>query len=264
MKFHFHLIACAASALLGTGIAHATDTNSPTPIAKQQASHPTGAAAAASYASREGQADEREQLAAHLRAASNRAELDRLLVSSGFRISAVNEDNRDELEYEVVRGQNSYEVQVAFANGSTARPTQIEVVSNLWQADTTERMLQDPSFRPPGAMAVDPQGRYSDRRYLKNWTDEKDRLEKALPANLKVREYRSKLEALGYQVTAVNDRELNHWEFEIVRGDNSYEVQIDVDPTSQMAREIDVTSNLWEVDATEAATDRAERIQRVR
>ena len=67
------------------------------------------------------------------------------------------------------------------------------------------------------------------------------------------------LEGLGYRVTAVNDRKLDHMEFEIVKGVNSYEVQIDVDPTSRMARKIDVTSNLWEAEATDAATDRAER-----
>ncbi len=258
MKLHFHLIAWAASALIGTGIAHAADTSTRMATTTQPAAQPMSAAAG-QYNSIAGRAEERRQLAAALRAGRNRADLDKILAANGYRISAINEDRRDYLEYEVVRGKNSHEVQVDFGNGSTARPTQIEVVRNVYPADTTGKMVGDPTYRPPGAMVADPKGRYSDKRYLKNWTDEKDQLEKALPANLKVGEYRGKLEALGYRVTAVNDRELDRMELEIVKGDNSYEVQIDVDPTSRMARKIDVTSNLWEADATDAATDRAER-----
>ena len=103
---------------------------------------------------------------------------------------------------------------------------------------------------------------YSDRRYIKGWTDEKDRLEKALPMNLKSADYRSKLEALGYKVTAVNDREKDYVEYEIAKGENSYEVQIDLDARTGMGKKIDVTSNLWEADATDRATDRAAEMKK--
>jgi hypothetical protein len=106
-------------------------------------------------------------------------------------------------------------------------------------------------------VTVDPDGRYSDRRYLKSWTDEKARLEKALPASTKVADLRSSIEAMGYKVTAVNDRERDYVELEIVKGENSYEVQIDVDAATGLAKDVDVTSNLWEADATDRATDRA-------
>ena len=257
MKPNSQWIAWAVSALLGASMAHASDARAQLDVPAKPMPPPMSATAG-QYNSIVGRAEERSQLASELRAGHNRADLDKILVRNGYRISAINEDSRDYLEYEVVRGKNSYEVQVTFGNGSTS-PTQIEVERNLWRAETTEKMVDDPSYRPPGAMAADSKGRYSDKLYLRNWTDEKDQLEKALPANLKVDEYRGKLERLGYRVTAVNDRELNHLEFEIVKGVNSYEVQIDVDPTSRMARKIDVTSNLWEAEATDAATDRAER-----
>ena len=258
MKPNSQLIAWAVGALLGASMAHASDARAPLDVPAKPMPPPLSASAG-QYNSIVGRAEERSQLAAALRTGSNRAELDKILVRNGYRISAINEDTQDYLEYEVVRGKNSYEIQVTFGKGSTASPTQVEVERNLWRAETTEKMVDDPSYRPPGAIAADSKGRYSDKRYLKNWTDEKDRLEKALPANLKVDEYRGKLEGLGYRVTAVNDRKLDHMEFEIVKGVNSYEVQIDVDPTSRMARKIDVTSNLWEAEATDAATDRAER-----
>ena len=62
--------------------------------------------------------------------------------------------------------------------------------------------------------------------------------------------------ANGYKVTAVNDREKDYVEYEIAKGDNSYEVQIDLDPATQTAKKIDVTSNLWEAEATDRATDK--------
>jgi hypothetical protein len=62
---------------------------------------------------------------------------------------------------------------------------------------------------------------------------------------------------MGYKVTAVNDRDKDYVEYEIVKGENSYEVQIDLDPRTGMSRKVDVTSNLWEAEATDKATDRA-------
>jgi hypothetical protein len=118
-------------------------------------------------------------------------------------------------------------------------------------------MLKDANYKNPTALSADPAGRYSDSRYRQAWSDEKDRLEKALPANLKVSEYKPKIESMGYKVTAVNDRDKDHVEYEIAKGDHSYEVKIAVDPQTQLAKDVDVTSNLWEAAPTDRATDRA-------
>jgi hypothetical protein len=201
--------------------------------------------------------DAREALEKKLRAGQNRADYQRILKDDGYRIAAINEVKNDYLEYEVVKGADSYEVQIDFKDGA-ARASEIAVQPNMWRADATERMLADPNYRQTTPLVADTQGRYSDRRLMQRWTDEKDQLEKALPGNLKASEYRSKLEGMGYKVTAVNDREKDQVEYEIVKGVNSYEVQIDLDPATGRARDVEIASNWWEADATERATDRAE------
>ena len=69
-------------------------------------------------------------------------------------------------------------------------------------------------------------------------------------------DYLSQLQGLGYTVTSVNDREKDYVEVEIVKGQNSYEVQLDLNTKTGKAEKVDVTNNLWESDATEAALKR--------
>ena len=80
--------------------------------------------------------------------------------------------------------------------------------------------------------------------------------------NLKAAEYKSKLESMGYKVTAVNDREKDYIEYEIAKGENSYEVQIDLDKSTGMAKKVDVTSNLWEAESTDKATEQAKEAKK--
>jgi hypothetical protein len=65
--------------------------------------------------------------------------------------------------------------------------------------------------------------------------------------------YRRELEKLGYQITSVNYDRPDYLEYEIVKGNNSYEVQIDFDKNSGKASKVDVDPNLWRTDATKAA-----------
>ena len=153
-----------------------------------------------------------------------------------------------------MKGDHSYEVQLDFDKGS-AKASKIDVTNNMWRADTTKQMLKNAQYRHPTPLVADPEGRYSDRRYMKTWNSEKERLQKSLPANMKVASYKPKLEQMGYQVTSVNDKKKDYVEYEIVKGDNSYEVQIDVDPTTQVAKKVDVDSNLWDSEGTERAKD---------
>jgi ribosomal protein S6 len=254
MKLKQTLIALASTTLIATGLAHAADNAPPAtaPMAKasgQEMVRPASAGA------------ERSQLQQQLQAGKTRADYEKILKANGYTIAAINEDKKDYLEYEVVKGQSSHEVHIGFKDGA-AQASEVEVKPNMWRADTTKAMLKDPNYKQTGAIVADPKGRYSDSRYMKGWTDEKERLEKALPLKLKATDYRSRLEGMGYKVTAVNDQEKDYVEYEIAKGDNSYEVKIDLDPSSGMAKEIDVTSNLWEADATDKATDRAAEMKK--
>lgn len=47
------------------------------------------------------------------------------------------------------------------------------------------------------------------------------------------------------------------YEYEFAKGENIYEVQINRDAGTGMAMKIDITSDLWEAEATNRATDRA-------
>lgn len=251
MKLKYTFIALASSALLVAGAAQAADTT---------AAQPTKMTDRLMAKSGNMKAD-REQLQQKLRAGKNREDYQKILKDNGFRISAINDDKKDYLEYEVVKAGHSYEIQFDFKEG-VAQATKIEVENNMWRADTTKRMMKDEKYQHAGPLVVDGKGTYSDRRNMKGWTDEKDQLQKALPLNLKATEYRAKLEAMGYKVTSVNDRDKDSVEYEVAKGVNSYEVQIDLDAGTGMAKKIDVTSNFWEAQATDQATDRAKEMKK--
>jgi hypothetical protein len=205
--------------------------------------------------------DEKDQLESKLEAVQTRADYAKELQNSGYRISAINADKPDYLEYEVVKDDSSYEVQLDFDHGAS-KATAIDVTSNIWPADSTENMLKDPTHKAPVALVADPDSRYSDRNLMKAWTDEKDQLEKALAPKQTLNAYKTTLQQRGYKITSVNDREAHYVEYEIVKGDNSYEVQIDLDPTSKLATSVDVTSNLWDAEGTDRAKDANESAQR--
>jgi hypothetical protein len=65
--------------------------------------------------------------------------------------------------------------------------------------------------------------------------------------------YRSQLEKMGYKITSVNSDKPDYVEYEIVKGNDTYEVQIDFDKNSGKATKVDVTSNLWQAEATDKA-----------
>jgi len=181
-----------------------------------------------------------------------RQELNKL----GYRITAVNKNERDYLEYEIVKGPNTYEVQIDL-DKSTGKAKNIDVTTNMWKAESTEKVLQDANYKVDysDATAVTSPS-YSDRDRMKTWTNEKERLEKTLKAHQAKSYYPKALKDLGYQITAVNDNEPDYLEYEIVKGQDSYEVQIDIDENTGKAKKVDVTTNLWQADATDKALDR--------
>jgi len=207
--------------------------------------------------------NDEDQLELILKDVQNRADYAKVLQSNGYRISATNDDEPDYLEYEVVKGNQSYEVQLDFDDGAS-KATKIDVASNIWRAVSTEKMLKDPQYENPTAMVVDPDARYSDRHHMQAWTDEKDQLEKVLTPKQTLDAYKQTLKQRGYEITSVNDRESDYVEYEIVKGDNSYEVQIDLDPTTKLAKEVDVTSNLWDAESTDRTKDANDATQALR
>lgn len=94
--------------------------------------------------------------------------------------------------------------------------------------------------------------KYSDRAYSKDWTSEKDKLEKALGTGKDVVAYKAELKKMGYQVTFTNDKRKDYVEIEVVKGKDSYEIQIDLDAAGK-GKKVDVVANMWQSDATDKA-----------
>jgi len=100
---------------------------------------------------------------------------------------------------------------------------------------------------------VDRPNRYSDRDRMKTAKDSEDKLEQALKTGETKDFYRKELDKLGWQITSVNYDKPDYVEYEIVKGDDTYEVQIDFDKNSNKATKVDVTTNAWQTDATDRA-----------
>ena len=64
---------------------------------------------------------------------------------------------------------------------------------------------------------------------------------------------------MGYKVTSVNADKPDYVEYEIIKGTDTWEVQIDFDKNSGKATKVDVTANLWQADATDKALDQAKK-----
>lgn len=88
------------------------------------------------------------------------------------------------------------------------------------------------------------------------WNQGQAELQKQLAPGMAAADYRKKIEGLGYQVTSTNYNNPDYLEYELVKGDMTWEAQIDVDSTSKKATKVDVTMNTWKTDATERALGR--------
>ncbi|MEO5882886.1 MAG: hypothetical protein ABIQ06_10775 [Caldimonas sp.] len=250
-----HLIAVAATTLLASHFAAAQTSAPAAPMARSAGTAPMTPMTRQARMDRDkAYKGEKDALEEKLKTVGTRADYAKTLEANGYRISSINADKPDYLEYEVVRGDHSYEVQLDFDKGA-AKATKIDVATNMWRTAATKKMLRDANYKHTGAMVADKDSRFSDRRYMKGWTDEKGQLEKALAPNMKVADLRPKLEKMGYKITSVNDREPDYVEYEILKGENSYEVQVDVDPATKMAKKVDVTSNLWDAPGTDRAKE---------
>jgi hypothetical protein len=79
---------------------------------------------------------------------------------------------------------------------------------------------------------------------MKQWTNEKDTLEKA-PVTIREKlHHANKLADLGCKVTAANDREADDLEHETVKGNRAHEVQTDFHKAAQKSSKVDSTANL--------------------
>ncbi|MGH7960423.1 MAG: hypothetical protein ACRERD_01170, partial [Candidatus Binatia bacterium] len=122
----------------------------------------------------------------------------------GYTITAINYNQPDYVEYEVVKGDRTYEVQID-RNEDTGRATDIDVAANLWQAPATERALQLHEWGI-GTSNVDLPDLIIVRSYEFSDRDRKQRARmvqelEALPEGKNKQFYRQALQQRGYQIT---------------------------------------------------------------
>jgi uncharacterized protein YmfQ (DUF2313 family) len=175
----------------------------------------------------------------------------RELEKMGWQITSVNYDKPEYVEFEIVKGDDSYEVQIDFDKNSH-KATKVDVAMNVWKTDATENALKGQKAEYPKKTTENP-SRFSDRDRMKSSKSDKDRLENALKTGEEKDFYRRELEKMGWQITSVNYDKPEYVEYEIVKGDQTYEVQIDFDNNSRKAKKVDVTMNAWKADATKKA-----------
>ena len=65
----------------------------------------------------------------------------RQLEKMGWHITSTNYDKPDYVEWEIVKGRSTYEVQVDLDKNSH-KATKVDVAWNLWKSDTTDRVLE--------------------------------------------------------------------------------------------------------------------------
>ena len=193
----------------------------------------------------------KDQLEQALGTGKDKAHYRQTLEKMGYHITAVNSDDPDYLEYEVIKGGDSYEVQVDFSNGISK---EVDVTTNVWKADATRAALKNKDYRYTYPTALTPNSKdVSDRVRGKAWAGEKDAIEKQLGVGHDRAYYRTAFEKMGYKVTSVNDNEADNLEMEVVKGDTSYEVEVDFDEKTRKSTSVDVSTNMWETESTERA-----------
>lgn len=175
------------------------------------------------------------------------------LQKAGYRITSINLESVNNVEYEVVKGDHTFEVRSNIAGGKLK---DVKVTSNIWRAETTKRALKEDEYDASDVTFDKEQpGRYSDAQFTDTWANEKKALTQAMPVGKTLADYQQILKDRGYQITSINDVDDNEIEFEIVKGDHSFEVNLERDADTQVIDEVNVTDNIWQSEETEKALD---------
>lgn len=199
----------------------------------------------------EKQQQEKSALQTTLMGSNTVTQLRNRLQETGYKITAINQQSDNDIEYEVVQGHHTFEVKAKITD---AKLKDIQVTNNIWQADGTKRALADVNYAL-GEVQYDEKhaDRYSDAKYIDEWNKEKDALTAAMPLGKTFKDYQSILENKGYQITSINDTEPSRIEFEIVKRAHSFEVTLNRNADTQQVNKVAVTNNIWHSEETKKA-----------
>jgi len=196
--------------------------------------------------------DDKDQLEKALKTGEEKNFYRRELEKMGWSITSVNYDKPDYVEYEIVKGDQSYEVQIDIDKNSH-KATKVDVATNVWKTDATKQALKNGKKVDYPSRTTSNPTQYSERDRMKSSKNQKERLEQALKTGEEKAFYRRELEKAGWKITSVNYDKPDYVEYEVVKNDSTYEVQIDFDKNSHKATKVDVATNAWKAEATENA-----------
>ncbi|HEX9787035.1 MAG TPA: hypothetical protein VGB09_03370 [Candidatus Binatia bacterium] len=84
--------------------------------------------------------NEKEKLEQALKPGQDKNYYRQELEKMGYKVTAVNYDTADYVEYEIVKNGDSYEVQIDLKQGKASK---IDVATNMWKAEATEKALKE-------------------------------------------------------------------------------------------------------------------------
>jgi hypothetical protein len=190
----------------------------------------------------------------------------------GYKITSTNYDNPDYLEYEVVKGDQSWEVQID-VDDEARRATEIEIKRNIWQTDATQAALREGQRMArtnagAGAAAAGSaaesrrttplrNNQYSDRDRAD--TDQLIRELEALPVGRDKEYYKNTLRQRGYEITKINTDDADELELEAVKDGNSVQMEVEFDEGTGRSTGVDASSLWAESESTRQARESQEQ-----
>lgn len=137
-----------AAALISTPLFAQTTTPSPADRTSPPSVTPGSPAGTPSMGGAEGSArpmapanDEKARLESVLSSAQTREDYPKLIKQEGFEIAAINDDKPKYVEYEIVKGSQTYEVQLEFDEGAP-KAKKIDVAGNIVKDGKTKEMMR--------------------------------------------------------------------------------------------------------------------------
>jgi uncharacterized protein YmfQ (DUF2313 family) len=188
----------------------------------------------------------------------------------GYKITSTNYDTSDYLEYEVVKGDQTWEVQID-VDEDTGKATEVDIAQNVWKTDETTAAVQQgqdlsrTAATGTGVVSGDTARRtrnmrnnqYSDRD--RSTTDQLVRELDTLPVGHNKEFYKNTLRQRGYEITKVNKDDRDEMDVEAVKNGNSVQLEISFDENTAQSTEIDA-STLWaESESTTRTREAQER-----
>lgn len=195
----------------------------------------------------------------------------------GYTISATNYNNPDYIEYEVVKDNQTWEVQIDI-DEDTNKATEVDIARNVWQTEATRSLLRESQqMARTNPVGVD---RTSDRRTSDTATEtrrkialrnnqysDRDRANtdqliqdlEALPVGRSKEFYKTTLRQRGYEISKINKDDADELALEAVKDGNSVQMAVNFDEESGRSTEVDASSLWAESESTTRTRETQER-----